>query len=126
MVYLTFAKLPPIFRPLNIPYGVVIGFILEQVKMAGELSYHTTLEVEVEAAVVGVVDALVLIWNAMNVVSLDILLVSAVWGEVLEGVGVVARLLDIVGAQAMVEGKIGVKICGEMRVLHCFVIWSFM
>lgn len=41
----------------------------------------------------------------MNVVSLVILRVSAECEEVLEGVGVVA-LLDIAGAQVMVEGNI--------------------
>lgn len=42
-------------------YSIWCGWNLEQVKMAGELSYRTTLEAEVEVAVEGAVDVLVLI-----------------------------------------------------------------
>ena len=73
--------------------------------MAGELSFLTTLEVEV-VVVVGVVVALeVLIWSAMSVVSLVTLLVNAVCVVVQEDV-VVAAPLDTGEAQVMVEGKI--------------------
>lgn len=75
--------------------------------MAGELNFPTILEV-VEVAVEGVVVVLVvLIWNATSVVSLGILLVSAVYvaaaaAAVLEED--VAAVLDTAGVQVMVAG----------------------
>lgn len=75
--------------------------------MAGELNFPTILEV-VEVAVEGVVVVLVvLIWNAMSVVSLGILLVSAVYVAA-AAVAVleedVAAVLDTAGVQVMVAG----------------------
>lgn len=78
--------------------------------MAGELSFHTTPEVEAVAVAVvvvevEVVDVLVRIWNAMNVVSLVILLESAGIVVVLGDAGV-AALLGTAEAQVMDEGVI--------------------
>lgn len=80
------------------------------VSMAGEWSFHTTLEVEVEVAGVAVVTVEVvvvvlevLIWSASSVVSLVILHVNAVCVAVQEDVEAVV-LEDIAGAQVMVEG----------------------
>lgn len=65
------------------------------------------VEVVEEAVVVALVD---LIWSAMSVVSLDILLVSAVVVVAAVGVDVAAvaevQLLDTAEALAMVEGEI--------------------
>lgn len=94
---------------------------LKQVKMAGELSYRTTLGVEVEGAAEGAVGVLDLIWNAMNVVSLVILLVSAGCVEVLGGVEVAAPP-DIAGAQVMVVGKVEFEVVVEWGKCIC---WFF-
>lgn len=75
--------------------------------MAGELSFHTTLEVVVVVVVEGEVVAglVVLIWNAMSVVSLVILLVNVVFVVVLEGV-VAAVPLDIAEVLVMAGGNV--------------------
>lgn len=77
--------------------------------MAGELSFHTTLEVVVVVVVEGegevVAGLAVLIWSAMSVVSLVILLVNVVFVVVLEGV-VAAAPLDIAEVLVMAGGNV--------------------
>ena len=82
---------------------------VKQVRMAGESNCHTTREVvvvgeeEEEEEVVAVL--VVQIWNAMNVVSLVILLVNAVCVVVVVGEGAVAAArLDIAEVLVMAEG----------------------
>ena len=84
--------------------------------MAGELSFHTTLEV-VEVVVVveeAVAVLVVLIWSVMSVVSLVILLVNAVCVVVLGG-AVAAVPLDIAEVLAMAGGN----------VILLFLLFSF-
>lgn len=68
--------------------------------MGGELNLPTTIKVAVDVEVVVVVQV-VLIWNAMSVVSLVILLGNVVLVEVED---VVAAALGTAEAPAMVEG----------------------
>lgn len=80
--------------------------------MAGELSFLTTLGVEVVVAAAAVVAGVegagvapvVLTWSAMSVVSQVILLVNAACVAVLVDV-VAAVLLDTAGVQVMVGGE---------------------
>lgn len=81
--------------------------------MAGELSFHTILEVGVAVVVVGeeeVVGEVGLIWSVMSVASLVISLVNAVYVlvvvVVVEGEGDAAVVQDTGGAQVMVGGMV--------------------
>ena len=96
--------------------------ILNQGRMAGELNFLTILEVVEVAVEEGVVVVpVVLIWNAMSVVSLGILLVSAVYVVVAVAVVLeedVAAVLDTAGVQVMVAGL-------NIETESCqFLIWS--
>lgn len=75
--------------------------------MAGELSFHTTLEVVAVVAVAEEVVAAqeVLIWSVTSVVSQVILLVNAVCVVVLEGV-VAAAPLGIAEVLVMAGGNV--------------------
>ena len=76
--------------------------------MVGELSFLTILEVVVEVAEEGVVVVLgVLISNAMNVVSQDILLVNVVH---VAAAGVVAAAVVLEEDVAAVHGTVGVQV----------------
>lgn len=101
-----------ISRCLSLVYNLLYLWF-KQVKMAGELSFLTTLGVEVAVAAAAVVVAgvegavvalVVLTWSATSVVSRVILHVNAACVAVLVDV-VAAVRLDTAGVQVMVGGE---------------------